>query len=83
MLLEELREIVARQLDVDGEKVTPGARIIDDLKADSLDLVELVMDIEQTFDVEIPDEDFGKFATVAELITYIEKKIEKKKAANA
>lgn len=65
-------EIVASQLGVDVEEVTPEASFIDDLGADSLDTVELVMALEEEFDLEIPDEDAEKITTVGDAIKYIE-----------
>lgn len=73
--LEQLiRKIVAQQLDVTAEQVTNEARFIDDLGADSLDIVELVMTIEEEFDIEIPDEAAEKIATVGDAIAYVEEK---------
>ena len=68
---EKMVEIIEEQLSVDKEKVVPGASFVDDLGADSLDLVELIMAMEEEFDVEIPDEDAEKIATVQNAIDYI------------
>jgi acyl carrier protein len=68
----KIREIVAEQLGVDVEEITPEASFVDDLGADSLDTVELVMALEEEFGIEIPDEDAEKIATVADAIKYIE-----------
>ena len=65
-------QIVADQLGVDLEEVTPGASFVDDLGADSLDTVELVMALEEEFGLEIPDEDAEKISTVQDAIKYIE-----------
>ncbi len=65
-------DIIVEQLSVDRDKVVPGASFIDDLGADSLDLVELIMAMEEEFDVEIPDEDAEKIATVQNAIDYID-----------
>ena len=70
--VQKVREIVAEQLGVDVEEVTEDASFIDDLGADSLDTVELVMALEEAFGVEIPDEDAEKIKTVNDAITYIE-----------
>ena len=70
--LQKIREIVAEQLGVDVEEVTAEASFIDDLGADSLDTVELVMALEEAFSVEIPDEDAEKIKTVNDAIAYIE-----------
>jgi acyl carrier protein len=65
-------DIIVEQLSVDKGKVVAGASFIDDLGADSLDLVELIMAMEEEFDVEIPDEDAEKIATVQNAIDYID-----------
>jgi acyl carrier protein len=71
---EKVKAIIAEQLGVKKEEVTDGAKFIDDLGADSLDTVELVMALEEEFGIEIPDEDAEKMATVGEAIKYIEQK---------
>ena len=71
---EKVKQIVAEQLGVDEGEVTPSASFVDDLGADSLDVVELVMAFEEAFDIEIPDEDAEKIKTVQEAIDYIDKK---------
>lgn len=71
---ERVQTIVAEQLGVDKEKIVNSASFVDDLGADSLDTVELVMALEEEFGAEIPDEDAEKIATVQEAIDYIEKK---------
>ncbi|MCP4403675.1 MAG: acyl carrier protein [bacterium] len=68
----KVKEIVAEQLGVDVEEVSDEASFIDDLGADSLDTVELVMALEEEFDIEIPDEDAEKISTVKDAIAYIE-----------
>ena len=70
---EKIKQIIVDQLGVEADKVVPEASFIDDLGADSLDTVELVMALEEEFDVEIPDEDAEKITTVGEAINYIEK----------
>ncbi|MDR3570272.1 MAG: acyl carrier protein [Syntrophobacteraceae bacterium] len=65
--------IIANQLGVDKETVTAGANIVDDLGADSLDVVELVMALEEAFDTEIPDEEAEKIRTVQDIFDYMEK----------
>ena len=71
---DKVREIIATQLGVKLEEVTPQATFIDDLGADSLDTVEIVMALEEAFSAEIPDEDAEKMKTVGEAIKYIEEK---------
>ena len=75
---EKIKSIIAGQLGVKLEEVTPEASFIDDLGADSLDTVELVMALEEEFGVEIPDEDAEKITTVGDAIKYIEEKMESK-----
>ncbi|HTY17112.1 MAG TPA: acyl carrier protein [Myxococcota bacterium] len=72
MALEErVTEIIAEQLGVSKEEVVPEASFIDDLGADSLDIVELVMAMEEEFDIEIPDEDAEKIQTIGDAISYV------------
>lgn len=75
MVFEKVMEILCEQLDVEEDKVTPEALIIDDLGADSLDIVDLVMSFEEEFDIEIPDEDVENIKTVGDMVKYIENKI--------
>ncbi len=70
---QEMIDIIVEQLSVDKEKVVPGASFVDDLGADSLDLVELIMAMEEGFDIEIPDEDAEKITTVQHAIDYVNK----------
>jgi acyl carrier protein len=70
----KIRTIIAEQLGVKPEEVTPTASFVDDLGADSLDTVELIMALEEEFNVEIPDEDAEKMKTVGDAIKYIEEK---------
>jgi len=72
MDFEKLQSIIAEQLGVEVEKVTPEASFIEDLGADSLDLVELIMGLEEEYDIEIPDEDAANLKTVQDAIDYIE-----------
>lgn len=73
---DKVKEIVADELSVDPPIVTPQARFVEDLGADSLDVVELVMRFEEEFEIEIPDEDAEKIVTVGDAVSYIEKKSE-------
>jgi acyl carrier protein len=68
---ERVKEIICEQLGVEESEVTPAAKFIEDLGADSLDTVELVMAFEEEFDLEIPDEDAEKITTVGDAIQYI------------
>jgi acyl carrier protein len=70
---EKVKQIIVEQLQVDEAEVTPGASFQEDLGADSLDVVELVMQFEEAFDLEIPDEDAEKIKTVKDAIDYINK----------
>jgi len=70
----KVKEIVVTQLGVTAEQVTPEASFIDDLGADSLDTVEVVMAFEEAFGVEVPDEDAEKLRTVGDVIKYIEER---------
>ncbi len=68
---EKVAEIVSQQLDVDKEKIKPETNFIADLGADSLDIVELVMEFEESFDMNIPDEDAENIRTVGDVVNYI------------
>lgn len=72
-ITERVATIVCNQLDVEKDKVKPEASFINDLGADSLDIVELVMELEEEFDMSIPDEDAESIRTVGEAIAYIQK----------
>ena len=72
-VLEKVKKIICEQLDVSEEDVVPKASFVDDLGADSLDQVELIMAMEEEFDVSIPDEDAEKITTVQDAIDYINK----------
>jgi acyl carrier protein len=71
---KKVKEIIAKQLEVEESKITPEASFIQDLGADSLDTVELVMAFEEAFNLEIPDEDAEKITKVGEAIDYIKKR---------
>ena len=71
---ERVKQIIVEQLGVDENQVDPSASFVDDLGADSLDIVELVMTFEEAFDLDIPDEDAEKIKTVKDAIDYIEAK---------
>ena len=71
---DKIRQIIAEQLGVKKEEVTDNAKFVDDLGADSLDTVELVMALEEEFGIEIPDEEAEKLITVGDALRYIEEK---------
>ena len=73
---ERIKEIIVEQLGVDQDQITPDASFIDDLGADSLDTVELVMAFEEEFDIEIPDEEAEKIRTVRNVIDYLKNHLE-------
>lgn len=75
-VFERVKKIIVDQLGVDGEEVTAEASFVDDLGADSLDQVELVMALEQEFNLEIPDEDAEKITNVKEAVGYIQEHLE-------
>jgi len=72
MVFEKVREILCNQFDVDEDAVTLTTRISEDLGADSLDAVDMLMSLEDEFDVEIPDEEIENIHTVGDLVSYIE-----------
>ncbi len=75
MVDEKVKEIISKQLGVDQSEVTPEASFVEDLGADSLDTVELVMAFEEAFNIEIPDEDAEKITKVKDAVDYIKKKL--------
>ena len=74
---DKITEIIVEQLGVKPEEVTPEASFVDDLGADSLDTVELVMALEEEFGIEVPDEDAEKLTTVGDAMKYIDEKVKK------
>lgn len=74
MTEEKVNEIISKQLGVNASEITPESSFVEDLGADSLDTVELVMAFEETFNIEIPDEDAEKIAKVKDAIEYIKNK---------
>jgi acyl carrier protein len=75
---EKVREMIVEQLGVNESEVVPEAKFIDDLGADSLDIVELIMALEDAYGIEIPDEDAEKMETVGDAIKYIEQRMAEK-----
>ncbi len=80
---ERIKKIIAEQLMVEEEEITPEASFIDELGADSLDTVEMIMEIEDEFGIEIPDEDAEKLQTVGDAIEYVKRKVEEKEGQTA
>ena len=71
-IFEKIRDLLAEQLDIPADSITPESDIIDDLEADSLTVLDMVMTLEDEFDVEIPDEDVEKLRTVGSVVSYVE-----------
>ena len=76
MVFDKVKKIIVDQLDVEEDKVTEAASITDDLGADSLDVVDLVMSFEEEFDIEIPDDQVEKIKTVVDIVKFIEEKVD-------
>jgi acyl carrier protein len=74
-IMAKLRELVIDRLNVEDDQIKPDASFVEDLGADSLDIVELIMGIEEEFDVEIPDEDAEKLTNVGEALAYVKGKL--------
>ncbi len=72
---EKVKDIIEKELGVEREKLVDSASFIDDLGADSLDIVELVMEFEKEFNIDIPDEDAEKLRTVGDAIAYLDQKV--------
>ena len=75
MVFEKMKQILAEQLDADAESITMDTDIADDLGADSLDVVEMLMSIEDEFEIEIPDEKIETLKTVGQVVEYIQENI--------
>ena len=71
--MDRIKKIIVDQLGVDESKITENSSFVDDLGADSLDIVELIMAFEEEFDIEIPDEDAEKMKTIGDAIKYLDK----------
>lgn len=76
-IAEEVKKLISESISVDASEITEQSRFVDDLGADSLDIVELIMAMETKFSIEIPDEDAQKIKTVGEAIDYISQKLNK------
>lgn len=74
-VMQQVKQIIVEQLNVSEDEVVPTASFVDDLGADSLDVVELIMEFEEKFDLEIPDEDAEGIVTVADAVRYIERRL--------
>ncbi|MFO7265190.1 MAG: acyl carrier protein [Limnochordales bacterium] len=74
-IMEQVKQIIVEQLNVSEDQVVPSASFVDDLGADSLDIVELIMEFEEKFDLEIPDEDAEGIVTVGDAVRYIESRL--------
>ena len=72
MTFDKLRDIIAEQLDIAADEIAESTSLSEDLGADSLDIVEMMMSIEETFGIEIADEDAKEFKTIADVVAYIE-----------
>lgn len=75
MVFEKLKKILAEQLDVDADSITKDSLLIEDLGADSLDAIDIVMSVEDEFKIEVPDESIEKIETVGDMLNYIENNI--------
>lgn len=73
-MLETVIKVIAEQLSIDESKITPQSSLVDDLKADSLDVAALMLELEERYNVEIPDEELGNLVTVGDIAAYLEKK---------
>lgn len=76
MIYEKIKKIIADNLEIDEDSITMDSVVTDDLGADSLDVVDLVMSIEEEFDLEFPDEEVENIKTVGDIVKYIESKVE-------
>lgn len=75
-MFEKIKAKIAEQLSIDADEITMESAFVDDLGADSLDLVELIMALEEEFDMEIPDEDAEKITTVGDVVDYIKSRVD-------
>ena len=73
-MLETVIKVIAEQLSIEESKITPQSSLVDDLKADSLDVAALMLELEERYNVEIPDEELGNLVTVGDISAYLEKK---------
>ena len=73
-MLETVIKVIAEQLSIEESKITPQSSLVDDLKADSLDVAAFMLELEERYNVEIPDEELGNLVTVGDIAAYLEKK---------
>ncbi|MBQ7977186.1 MAG: acyl carrier protein [Clostridia bacterium] len=78
MIYEEITELLAEQLNIDKEIITRDSRIIEDLHTDSLDMVEMLIALEDKYDITVPDEDAKNLETIGKLVDYVENKVANK-----
>ncbi len=78
MVFEKIQELLSEQLNIDKATITRETNIIDDLKADSLDVVEMLITLEDEFGISVPDEDAKSLTTIGDLVNYVESKTEQK-----
>ena len=78
MIFEKIQELLASQMNLDKSKITMETNIIEDLKADSLDVVEMLITLEDEFGISVPDEDAKSLTTIGDLVNYVESKTEQK-----
>ncbi|MBA7535376.1 Acyl carrier protein [subsurface metagenome] len=71
--MDRIKKIIVKQLGIDESKITENSSFLDDLGADSLDTIDFIMELEEEFNIEIPDEDAGKMKTVGDVIKYLDK----------
>ena len=74
MVFEKLKSILSEQLDIDENSITPDSLLVEDLGADSLDAIDIVMSVEDEFGIEIPDEDVENISTIGDIVDYIDSK---------
>lgn len=77
-MLEKLKKIISEQLDIEVDKIKPESHLMEDLKADSMDLVEMIMALEEEFGINIPDEDAEKLSKVKDVQEYLERRLKEK-----
>ena len=78
MVFEKIQGLLADQMNIEKEKITKNTKIVDDLKADSLDIVEMLMALEDEFSISVPDEDARGLQTIGQIVAYVEEKMPKK-----